>query len=245
MFETEVFRKQMCCFEGSICDIVRTFRRPHSDSAPGELYPPLPPSLRPCQRLRIPSVIRPVYRTYVIVVKWNDELLYGGHKWVSRFERPCIRTRWTGERWVDRCPGSVARCARDSVATLRQSSADWMPTRIEKLSAGVGLRHPVTIRKASLMAGLMKWVWALRNHTVLRWNVPGLSWRLATLLLQHPSQSQQAASRVRRVIPAFCEVTQGAGDAWATCPAFFRGIWARSRRAGILLLWLTFSSRRL
>jgi len=41
--------------EKSICDIVGTFgrphaviRRPHSDSAPGELRPPCPPSLRHC-----------------------------------------------------------------------------------------------------------------------------------------------------------------------------------------------------
>jgi len=59
MFEAEVFRKQIYSIEESTCDIVGTFllrsdpvspeviRRPHSDSAPGELCP-LPPSLRPC-----------------------------------------------------------------------------------------------------------------------------------------------------------------------------------------------------
>jgi len=31
-------------------------------------------------------------------------------------------------------------------------------------------------------------------------------------LLQHPSQSQQAASGVRRVMLASCEVTQGVDD---------------------------------
>ena len=31
----------------------------------------------------------------------TDELLCGGYKWVSRFEAPCICTRWTGERWVE------------------------------------------------------------------------------------------------------------------------------------------------
>jgi len=34
MFETEVFQKQMYCIEGSTCDIVGTFRRPRSHSAP-------------------------------------------------------------------------------------------------------------------------------------------------------------------------------------------------------------------
>jgi len=44
MFEPEVFRKQMYCFEESIGDIVGTFRRLHSDSEPGELCPLCPPS---------------------------------------------------------------------------------------------------------------------------------------------------------------------------------------------------------
>ena len=35
---------------------------------------------------------------------------------------------------------------------------------------------------------------------------------------QHPSRSQQAASGARRVMSASCEVTQGVGDTWATCP---------------------------
>jgi len=35
---------------------------------------------------------------------------------------------------------------------------------------------------------------------------------VALLLLQHPNQSQQAASRVRRVMSTFCEVTRGVGD---------------------------------
>jgi len=40
MFETKVLRKQMYSIEDSTCDITGTFRRPHSDSAPGELLPP-------------------------------------------------------------------------------------------------------------------------------------------------------------------------------------------------------------
>jgi len=42
MFEPEVFRKQMYCIEESTCNIVGTFRRPRSDSAPGELCPACP-----------------------------------------------------------------------------------------------------------------------------------------------------------------------------------------------------------
>jgi len=64
-----------------------------------------------------------------------------------------------------RLPASVARRARDSVAPLRRSSAGWMPARIGRLSAGVGRKHPVTIRKASLMVGSVRRVWALRHQT--------------------------------------------------------------------------------
>jgi len=53
-----------------------------------------------------------------------------------------------------RCPGSMARRAKDSVAPMRRSSAGWMPARMGRLSAGVARRHPVTIRKASLMVGV-------------------------------------------------------------------------------------------
>ena len=55
-----------------------------------------------------------------------------------------------------RCSGSMARRRRDSVAPLRRSSAGWMPARIGRLSAGVACRHPVTIRKASLMVGSIR-----------------------------------------------------------------------------------------
>ena len=52
-----------------------------------------------------------------------------------------------------RCLSSGAQRASDSVAPLWQSSAGWMPARIERLFAGVGRRHPVTISMASLLAG--------------------------------------------------------------------------------------------
>jgi len=41
MFEPKMFRKQMCCTEGSTCDIVVTFRLLPSDSASGTLCPVL------------------------------------------------------------------------------------------------------------------------------------------------------------------------------------------------------------
>ena len=55
-----------------------------------------------------------------------------------------------------RCPGSMARRPRDSVAPLRRNSAGWMPASFGRLSAGVRRKQPATIRKASLMAGSMR-----------------------------------------------------------------------------------------
>ena len=112
-------------------------------------------------------------------------------------------------------PCSMARRPRDSVAPLRRSSAGWMPTRIGRLSAGVGRSHPVTIRKASLMVGSIRryeYCGTKQERSTLQSNGPWLGWLFATLLLQHPSQNQQAASGVRRVMLASCEVTQGVGD---------------------------------
>jgi len=108
-----------------------------------------------------------------------------------------------------------------------------MPARIGRLSAGMGCRHPVTIRKASVIMGSIRRVWALQHqtgaqHSAVEW----LGWLFATLLLQHPCQSQQAASGVWRVMLASCEVTQGVGGTRTTCPTVFRGISARNRRAG-------------
>jgi len=113
-----------------------------------------------------------------------------------------------------RCPDSMARRPRDSVAPLRRSSTGWMPVSIGRLSAGVGRRHPVTIRKASLMVrsiGGYEHYGTKQERSTLQSNVPGLGWVFTTLLLQHPSQNQQAASGVQRVMLAFCEVTQGVG----------------------------------
>jgi len=42
MFEPEVFRKQMCCFEKSAYNVVGAFWSLRSDLAPGELCPLAP-----------------------------------------------------------------------------------------------------------------------------------------------------------------------------------------------------------
>ena len=80
-------------------------------------------------------------------------------------ESPKIVTRFNSSHWLEsRYHCSMARHARDSMAPLWWSSAGWMPARIRRLSTGVGRRHPVTIRKASLMTESMRRVWALQHQ---------------------------------------------------------------------------------
>ena len=117
-----------------------------------------------------------------------------------------------------RCPGSMAWRPRDSVAPPRWSSAGWMPVKIGRLSAGVGRRHPVTICMASLMAGSMRRVWALRHQTGAQYSA--VEWtraRVAVRSVVAPAP-QQATSGVWRVMLASGEVGQGVGGMWATCP---------------------------
>jgi len=103
-------------------------------------------SRKAVQPLRLPLMIHPMCRTYVVVVRWTDELLCGKHKRVSQFKTPSICAgRPVSTEW-SRCPGSMAWCDIDSVAPLQRNSAGRMPARIGRLSAGVGRRHPVTIR---------------------------------------------------------------------------------------------------
>jgi len=97
-----------------------------------------------------------------------------------------------------RCPGSMARRARDSVAPLRQSSTGWMPARIGRLSAGIARRHPVTVRKASLMAGLVRRVWELRQHTGARYSaVECTRAKVAVRNVGAPTPQSELASRLR------------------------------------------------
>jgi len=66
MFEPEVFRKQMHCIEESTCDIVGTFRCPHSESAPGNRSP-LPTLVRLCMCL--PATV--MFMTNSMLLLWT------------------------------------------------------------------------------------------------------------------------------------------------------------------------------
>ena len=114
---------------------------------------------------RIPLVVRPVCRTYVVAARWTDELLCVGTNGCLYF-RYCASALdgWMSSEW-NRCPCSMARRARDSVAPLGRSWAGWIPARIGRLFASIGRRYPVTIREASWMVGSIRRVRALQHQT--------------------------------------------------------------------------------
>ena len=52
----------------------------------------------------------------------------------------------------------------EMVAPVQRSSAGWMPDRIGRNSVGVGRRHPVTMRMASLRHLSIRRVCMLLHH---------------------------------------------------------------------------------
>jgi len=99
--------------------------------------------------------------------------------------------------WI-RCPEFIARRARDNVAPLRRGSARRMPTRMSRLSAGAGRRHPVTFRNTSLMAGSMRWVWALRHQAGAQYSAVGCTRvRMAVRKVVAPAPQPETANRLK------------------------------------------------
>ena len=73
-------------------------------------------------------------------------------KWRASARDVQVSVEWS------RCQGAMTGRARNNAAPLLRSSAGWNPARIGRLSAGVRRRHPVTISKASSMAGPIRLV---------------------------------------------------------------------------------------
>ena len=147
--------------------------------------------------LRIPLVIRPVRRTYV-VVRWTNEMVCGGYKRVSRFEVPCICTRWMGEHWVEqmsRLHGTS--CWRQCGSTVTKASRldaceDWKVIRWCRTQTS---SHN---RKAALMAGSMRQVWPLRHQTGEQYSaVECTRDRVAIRRVVAPAPQPEPASRLR------------------------------------------------
>ena len=105
-------------------------------------------------------------------------------------------------RWL----GSMVRCARGSAAPLQRSPVDWMPARIGKLSVGVGHRHPVTNRKASLMTRSMRRVWALRHQTGAQYSAVEWSRSRVTIRSVFAAAPQAGASKPPQECEAWCQL---------------------------------------
>ena len=153
------------------------------------------------QPFHLALVIRPLRRTYCMMLL-SDELMscaVGTNGCLDLRRRASALGGWVSAEW-SRCPGSMARRARDSVAPLRRSSAGWMPARIGRLAAGVGRRHPVTICKVSLMAGLMR-----RHHTGAQYSA--VEWTRARVAIRKVSAPAPKAKPESRLKSAMRDVS--------------------------------------
>ena len=92
----------------------------------------------------------------------NGRLEFSLYLQAARGSVTCPCKMWPGSKEL--------RLAKESVAPWRRSSAGWMPERTERLSVGVGRRHPVTMRKASLKMLSMRRVCALRHQAGARYS---------------------------------------------------------------------------
>ena len=144
-----------------------------------------------------------------------------------------------------KCPGSTARRARESVAPLRRSSVGWMPARIGRLPAGVRRRHPVTIRKASLMTVLMRWAWALWHQTgaqysAVEWTRARVAFRSIALAPQpEPASRLKSATCAVNFLRSISRCRRNVSDLSNVSPTHL----GSEQRDRVSSLWLAFSSR--
>jgi len=106
-----------------------------------------------------------------------------------------------------------------------------MTARIGRLSASVGYRHPVTVRKASLVAGWMRRVWPLGHQTAAQY--AAVEWTRAKVAV--PSQSQQAASKSATRDINF--LRSNSVSAVRACPVqLLGGMWVRRKGWGFVFV---------
>jgi len=110
------------------------------------------------------------------------------------WEREQVSTEWS------RCPGYTAWVLETVWLHCDEVQQVWMPARMGRLSAGAGRRHPVKIRKASLMAGSMRRVWALRHQTGAQYSVIECTRaKVAVRNIVAPALQPEPASRLKSV----------------------------------------------
>ena len=110
----------------------------------------------------------------------------------------------------------ISRRAGESVALLRRNPAGWMPARMERLSAGVGRRHPVKLCGHFTIPNLLG----------LFSNTPGnrrktrkfLSWTVARLIFEITFMHFNANCTIMQEKSTGCGTDSGSGKC---CYDFF------------------------
>jgi len=207
-------------------------------------------------RSLISSVIRQERCTSVVFVKWTDGCC-AAHQNLRCCALPRdgqVSTDWS------RCPGSMAETVwTDTVASLRRNSAGWIPANIGRLPIGVGRKHPVLVRKASFMAGSMRWVWALRHQKGAQYSAVECSRAKVAVGNVVTPASHTGGCRQR----CYSSISYRACKTHQECDAWCQLLWSDSRyrryvsdqsnvtprylgskqKNSVLLLWFTFSLR--
>ena len=124
-----------------------------------------------------------------------------GTKGCLDLSSPCSLQGGDKNLLLSMCSGSCARRARDSMTRLRRSSVGKISAKTNKLSIGVRRRHPVTMRKASLIGLLMSRVWALRHQTGKQYSAA--EWLCAILWCQHPRLIPPIVSKSGDIVVIF------------------------------------------
>jgi len=167
MFESEVFRKQMCCIEESTCDVVGTFRRPpqsfgvpRSDSAPPMMIqhqgivPPFPSSLRPCstQSSRIDWTVDFLFLTAIVngaegnqhkpllsqIKKFNSDWSLVTVSETQQYQTKSILP--TQLNWANKLHNRLAECATDNLRW------DKRTTRLFTVNSSTYLKRLIAIK---------------------------------------------------------------------------------------------------
>jgi len=118
-----------------------------------------------------------------------------------------------------------------------------MPARRGRLSTGVGRWNQVTIRIASLMAGSMRRVGTLLDHTGVQYSaVEWIRARVAIRKVVASAPQPEPASRSATRDLNFCEVTRGVGEYASDLSNVTPRYLGSEQKGRNLLLWLIVSS---
>ena len=106
----------------------------------------------------------------------------------------CNSVSWPCRMWPR---SKELQLTKESVAPWRRSSSGWMRVRTGRLSVGVGRKHPVTMRKASLRTLSMRRVCELRHQAGAQYSaVEKIRNKAAVCNVLAPAPHPEPASRL-------------------------------------------------